>query len=64
MSVGQYIKNALLYPFTHLLTMILLVVSIILFDLIIYQVPGFLPFVGISFPCFIMMKDSTAQFST
>ena len=56
MSLGQYIKNALLYPFTHLLTMILLVVSIILFDLIVYKVPGFLPFIGISFPCFIMMK--------
>ena len=56
MSLGQYIKNALLYPFTHLLTMLLLVISIILFDLIVYQVPGFLPFIGISFPCFIMMK--------
>ena len=62
MSLGQYIKNALLYPFTHLLTMLLLVISIILFDLIVYQVPGFLPFIGISFPCFIMMKILLAKF--
>ena len=62
MSLGQYIKNALLYPFTHLLTMLLLVISIILFDLIVYQVPGFLPFIGISFPCFIMMKILLPKF--
>jgi uncharacterized membrane protein YesL len=62
MSFGQYVKNALLYPFTHLLPMILFVISIILFDLIVNQLPGFLPFIGISFPCFIMMKILLANF--
>ena len=62
MSFGQYVKNALLYPFTHLLTMLLLVISIILYDFIVYQVPGFLPFIGMSFPCFIVMKILLPKF--
>ncbi len=62
LSFGQYVKNALLYPFTHLLTMIILVGSIFLFDFIVYQVPGFLPFIGVSFPCFFILKILLPKF--
>ena len=56
LTFWQYIKNALLYPWTHLGTMILFTASIVLYSYIVYQIPGFLPFIGISFPCFLLMK--------
>ncbi|WP_176330403.1 YesL family protein [Oceanobacillus rekensis] len=56
LSFMQYVKNALIYPFTHLGTMILLAASLGLYYFIVNQVPGFIPFLGISFPCFVIMK--------
>ena len=56
LSMLQYIKHALLYPITHIWTMVFMIASLLIYYIIVYHVPGFLPFIGISFPCFLIMK--------
>ncbi|MBP2079584.1 YesL family protein [Oceanobacillus polygoni] len=56
LSFAQYIKHALLYPITHMGTMLLLIVSFLFYYFVAYQIPGLVPFLGMSLPCFIMMK--------
>lgn len=56
LSFTQYVKQAMLYPFTHMGTMLLLAISYLLYYFIAYEVPGIVPFLGISLPCFITMK--------
>lgn len=52
----QYVKYALLYPFTHLARMILIVIAFTLFYFILTQFSGLIFFLGISFPCYILMR--------
>ncbi|WP_428911806.1 YesL family protein [Niallia sp. Krafla_26] len=56
LSLFQYIKNTILFPITNLFSMILLAALFFVIQFIFSQLPGFILFIGMSFPAFVMMK--------
>nr|WP_309101484.1 DUF624 domain-containing protein [Fredinandcohnia onubensis] len=52
----QYIKNAILFPLTNILSMFLLAALLSVIQFIFNQLPGFILCIGISFPAFVIMK--------
>lgn len=56
LSFLHYIKYTLLFPITNTLSMIVLTVLLFIAQAIFHQFPGFIMFIGVSFPAFIVMK--------
>ena len=56
LSFFQYIKNAILFPLTNSLSMIALAAALFMIQFIFNQLPGFILFIGISFPAFVILK--------
>ncbi len=56
LSFFQYVKNIILFPLTHLVSMIVMLASLFIIQFIFSEVPGFILFIGISFPAFVIMR--------
>jgi uncharacterized membrane protein YesL len=56
LSFFQYIKQVFLFPITNLFSMILLASALFCIQFIFNSLPGFILFIGISFPAFVLMK--------
>ena len=56
LSFFQYVKQALLFPMTNLLSMVILAASLFCIQFLFNSLPGLILFIGISFPAFVIMK--------